>query len=118
MLEVRTLIEGERRWSAGDIHSDVGAASQADEQVDVIWITRDDRHCTHVAALLGHRHDLGIGGRYVGWLHEELKQPVQAGKGVRRSSRSPRPYQVGSRAPVRESARSAGPVVSYRWAGS
>lgn len=55
----------EAQESAGDIHRDVGAAGQTDEQVDVVWIAGNDGYCTDAAALLGYRDDLCIGRRDV-----------------------------------------------------
>jgi hypothetical protein len=46
----------------GDVHRDVAAAGQADEQVDVVWVAGDDGHRAFMAQFLGYRHDLRIGG--------------------------------------------------------
>lgn len=48
--------------SAGDIHRDVGATGQANEQVDVVRVAGDDRDSALVAQFLCNRHDLRIGG--------------------------------------------------------
>jgi hypothetical protein len=51
--------------SAWDFHGDVGAARQADEQVDVVGIAGDDGYRADAAAFLGDRYDLRIGRRDV-----------------------------------------------------
>jgi hypothetical protein len=55
-----------KRKSAGDVHGDVGAAGEADEQVNVVWVAGDNGYYrTYTAAFLGHRHDLRVGRRDV-----------------------------------------------------